>query len=90
MNKSGLVTAIAEKSSLSKKNCEAVLDAFVVTIGNALKSGDKVHLAGFGTFEVKERAARIGRNPKTNESVVIPATKQPTFKPGKTLKEIVL
>ena len=90
MNKSELVAAMAEKSSLSKKNCEAVLDAFVVTIGNALKNGDKVHLVGFGSFEVKERAARTGRNPRTKESIVIPASKQPTFKPGKALKESVL
>ena len=90
MNKSELVAAIAEKSGLSKKNCEAVLDAFVGTIGNALKIGDKVHLTGFGTFEVKERAARTGRNPRTNESIAIPASKQPTFKPGKALKESVL
>ena len=90
MNKSELVAVMAEKSCLSKKSCEAVLDAIVVTIGNALKSGDKVHLAGFGTFEVKKRAARTGRNPRTNESIAIPESKQPTFKPGKALKESVL
>ena len=90
MNKSELVAAMAEKSSLSKKNCEIVLDAFFETIGNALKDGDKVRLTGFGTFEVKERAARTGRNPRTKESIVIPASKQPTFKPGKTLKESIL
>ena len=90
MNKSELVAVMAEKSGLSKKNCEAVLDAFVVTIGDALKNGDKVHLAGFGAFEVKERAARTGRNPRTKEPVDIPASKQPTFKPGKALKESVL
>ena len=90
MNKSELVAAMAEKTTLSKKNCEAVLDAFVVTIGNALKSGDKVHLVGFGSFEVKERAARTGRNPRTNAPIDIPASKQPTFKPGKALKESVL
>ena len=87
MNKSELVAAMAEKSSLPKKNCEAVLDAFFETIGNALKSGDKVHLVSFGSFE---RAARTGRNPRTNAPVDIPASKQPTFKPGKTLKESVL
>ena len=90
MNKSELVAAIAEKSGLSKKNCETVLDAFVVTIGDALKNGDKVHLAGFGAFEVKKRAARTGRNPRTNESIAIPESKRPTFKPGKALKESVL
>ena len=90
MNKSELVTAMAEKSSLSKKDCEAALDAFVAAIGDALKSGDKVQLVGFGAFEVKERAARTARNPRTNEPVNIPASKLPTFKPGKALKETVL
>ena len=90
MNKKELAATMAEKSGLSKKNCEIALDAFVVTIGNALKIGDKVRMAGFGTFEVKERAARTGRNPRTKEPVDIPATKQPTFKPGKALKEFVL
>ena len=90
MNKSELVTAMAEKSSLSKKDCEAALDAFVSAIGDALKSGDKVQLVGFGAFEVKERAARTARNPRTNEPVNIPASKLPTFKPGKALKETVL
>ena len=90
MNKNGLAAAMAEKSSLSKKNCEAALDALVAVIGDTLKSGDKVHLIGFGTFEVKERAARTGRNPRTKEPMDIPASKQPTFKPGKALKETVL
>ena len=90
MNKSELVAAMAEKSGLSKKNCEAALEAFVVSIADALKNGDKAHLTGFGTFEVKERAARVGRNPRTKEPVNIPASKHPTFKPGKVLKETVL
>ena len=90
MNKSELVAAMAKRSSLTKKNCEAALDAFVAATGNALKSGEKVHLVGFGTFEVKERAARIGRNPRTREPVDIPASKRPSFKPGKALKETVL
>ena len=90
MNKSELVAAMAEKSGLSKKNCEAALEAFVATSVDALKSGDKVHLVGFGTFEVKERAARTGRNPRTMEAVTIPASRQPTFRPGKALKETVL
>ena len=90
MNKSELVAAMAEKSGLSKKNCEAALDAFVAATGDALKNGDKVHLVGFGTFEMKERAARTGRNPRTREPVDIPASKQPTFRPGKAFKEIVL
>lgn len=90
MNKSELVTAMAEESGLSKKKCEDALDAFVTAIGDVLKSGEKVKLLGFGTFEVKGRAARIGRNPRTKEPVDIPASKQPTFKPGKALKETVL
>ena len=90
MNKSELVSAMAEKSSLRKKNCQDALDAFVAVVGDVLKSGDKVKLPGFGTFEVKARAARIGRNPRTKERVDIPAYKQPAFRPGKALKEAVL
>lgn len=90
MNKSDLVAAMAEKSNLSKKSCEDALDAFVASIEGVLKNGDKVKLLGFGTFEVKGRAARIGRNPRTKEPVDIPASKQPMFKPGKALKEAVL
>ena len=90
MNKSELVAAMAEKSGLSKKNCEAALEAFVASSVDALKSGDKVHLVGFGTFEMKERAARVGRNPKTRETVNIPASKHPIFRPGKVLKGTVL
>ena len=90
MNKNELVAAMAKKSSLSRKKCEAALYAFLSAIGEALKCGDKVYLVGFGTFEVKERAARIGRNPKTKEPVNIPASKQPTFRPGKALKEAVV
>ena len=90
MNKRELVAVMAEKSGLSKKHCETALDAFVAAAGDALKKGEKVHLVGFGTFEVKERAARIGRNPKTMEPVDIPASKQPTFRPGKAFKETVL
>lgn len=90
MNKSKLVAVMSKKSGLSRKNCEAALDAFVAATGEALKNGDKVHLVGFGTFEVKERAARVGRNPRTMESVEIPASRQPAFRPGKALKETVL
>ena len=90
MNKSKLVAAMVKKSGLSRKNCEAALDAFVAATGDALKSGDKVHLVGFGTFEVKARAARIGRNPRTREAVDIPASRQPVFRPGKALKETVI
>ena len=90
MNKSELVATMAKKCRLSKKDCEAALDAFLATIGDALKNGDKVQLLGFGAFEVKNRAARTARNPRTNEPVIIPASKLPTFKPGKALKETVL
>lgn len=89
MNKNELVTAMAEKSSLTKKDCEAALDAFISSVGDALKNGDKIQLVGFGTFEVRERAARTGRNPRTKEAVEIPASKAPAFKPGKALKETV-
>ena len=90
MNKNKLVAIMAQKSGLSRKNCEAALAAFVAATGDALKNGDKVHLVGFGTFEVKERAARVGRNPRTMEAVEIPASRQPAFRPGKALKETVL
>ena len=90
MNKSELIATMAKTSGLSKKHCEAALDAFVAATGDALKNGDKVHLVGFGTFEMKERAARTGRNPRTREPVDIPASKQPTFRPGKAFKDIVL
>ena len=89
MNKSELVAAMAEKNNLSKKDCQDALDAFIAVIEDVLKNGNRVKLLGFGTFEVKGRAARIGRNPRTNETVDIPATKQPVFRPGKALKEIV-
>ena len=90
MNKGELVTVMSEKSNLSKKDCEAALDAFIAAVEDTLKSGDKVQLVGFGAFEVKERAARTARNPRTNEPMEIPASKLPTFKPGKALKEAVL
>ena len=87
MNKSEFIAAVAEKSGLSKKDCEAVLDAFIRVIENAFRQEDKVQLVGFGSFEVRARSARTGRNPRTNEPVEIPAAKVPVFKPGKTLKE---
>ena len=89
MNKNELVSAMVEKSELSKKDCEAALDAFTSTIESALKAGDSVQLVGFGTFEVRDRAARTGRNPQTKETVEIPATRVPAFKAGKLLKEMV-
>ena len=89
MNKVKLVAAMAEKSGLSKKDCETALGALTETVTNALKAGDKVQLVGFGSFEVKKRAARIGRNPRTNEPVEIPAAKLPVFKAGKVLKDAI-
>lgn len=89
MNKTEMIAAMAETSGLSKKDCEAALTAFLTATESALKSGDKVQLVGFGSFEVKERAARIGRNPSTGVEINIPASKAPTFKPGKALKDAI-
>ena len=89
MNKTELITVMAETSGLSKKDCDAALAAFIATIETALKSGDKVQLIGFGSFEVKERAARTGRNPRTKEPVEIPASKAPAFKAGQAFKEAI-
>ncbi|HEY8422320.1 MAG TPA: HU family DNA-binding protein [Thermoclostridium sp.] len=89
MNKSELVNAIAAKSGLSKKNSEAALNAMISAVEEALVAGDKVVLVGFGTFEVKQRAERKGRNPQTKEEIVIPASKAPVFKAGKGLKDKV-
>ena len=87
MNKVTLVAKIAEKSGLSKKQAELALGAFIDSVTEALKEGDKVQLVGFGTFEVKERAARTGRNPSTGATIEIPASKTPTFKAGKGLRD---
>ena len=89
MNKTELIAAAAEKAGLSKKDTEAAITAAIDAITAALAEGDKVQLVGFGGFEVKERAARIGRNPRTKESIEIPASKTPVFKAGKALKDIV-
>ena len=89
MNKMELVSAMAEKSGLSKKDCEAALNAMTEAVTDALKVDDKVQLVGFGSFEAKKRAARTGRNPRTNEPVEIPAAKLPVFKPGKALKAAI-
>ena len=83
MNKTELIAAIAEKAELSKKDAEAALNASVEAISEALAQGDKIQLIGFGSFEVKERAARVGRNPKTKEEIKIPASKYPVFKASK-------
>ena len=89
MNKTELINAVAEKAALSKKDAEAAVTAALDAVAAALAEGDEVRLVGFGTFEVKKREARIGRNTKTKEEIQIPATKVPAFKPGKALKDIV-
>jgi len=89
MNKTELISAIAANSGLSKKDSEKALSATIDAITKALIAGDKVQLVGFGIFDVKDRAARIGRNPKTKEPISIPATKTPQFKAGKGLKDAV-
>ncbi|MFE8700988.1 HU family DNA-binding protein [Cytobacillus sp. FJAT-54145] len=89
MNKTDLINAVAEASELSKKDAGKAVDATFDTILNALKSGDNVSLLGFGAFEVRERAARKGRNPQTGEEIDIAASKIPAFKPGKNLKDSV-
>ncbi|MEG0570446.1 MAG: HU family DNA-binding protein [Oscillospiraceae bacterium] len=89
MTKVELVTAIAEKTNLTKKDAEKALNATIESISESLKAGDKVQLVGFGTFEVRDRAAREGQNPATGEKINIAATKVPAFKAGKALKDIV-
>ena len=89
MNKTELIAAMAETSGLSKKDCDAALAAFITTVETALKSGEKVQLIGFGSFEVKERAAHTGRNPRTRETVEIPASKAPVFKAGQAFKDAI-
>ena len=89
MNKAELVSAVAEKTGMSKKDSEKAVNAAFDTITEALAAGDKVQLVGFGAFEVKERGARIGRNPKTKEEIEIPASRVASFKVGKALKEAV-
>ena len=89
MNKTELIAEVAAKSGLSKKDAEKALAAVVDTVKEAVAKGDKVQLVGFGSFEVKTRAARTGLNPRTKEPVEIAATKVPTFKAGKALKDAV-
>ena len=89
MNKSELINAVAEKAALSKKDSEAAVTAALDAISAALADGEEVRLVGFGTFEVKRREARMGRNPKTKEPIPIAASKVPVFKPGKALKDVV-
>ncbi|MCC8077885.1 MAG: HU family DNA-binding protein [Oscillospiraceae bacterium] len=89
MNKAEMVAAVAEKTGLSKKDSERAINATFETITDALEAGDRVQLVGFGAFDIKQRAARVGRNPRTNEEVQIAASRIPVFKPGKALKETV-
>ena len=89
MNKAELVAAVAEKAGLSKKDSEKAINAAFDAITGALVSGEKVQLVGFGAFEVKERGARIGRNPQTKAEITIPASRVATFKVGKALKDAV-
>ena len=89
MNKTQLIDVVAVKSGLKKKEADAAVSATIEAIAEALKAGDKVQLIGFGTFEVKERAAREGRNPKTGETITIAASKHPAFTAGKALKDSV-
>ena len=89
MNKAELIAAVAAKTGDTKKGVEASVNAFVDTVTEALVKGDKVQLVGFGSFEVRKRAARKGRNPQTKEEIKIPASKAPVFKAGKALKEKV-
>jgi len=89
MNKAELVASMAEKSGMSKKDAEKALNAFIESVEGALIAGDKVQLVGFGSFEVRERAARKGRNPRTKEEITIPASKVPVFKVGKAFKDAV-
>ena len=89
MNKTELIAAIAGQAEVSKKDAEKVLKAFTDVVAEELKNGGKVQLVGFGTFEVSERAARVGRNPQTKQEITIPASKAPKFKAGKALKDMM-
>jgi len=89
VNKTDLVSSVAEKAELTKKDAEKAVNALLASIEESLASGDKIQLVGFGTFEVRERAARKGRNPQTGEEIEIAAAKVPAFKPGKALKDVV-
>ena len=89
MNKQDLIAAMADKASLTKKDAEAALNAFVASVEGALKKNDKVQLVGFGSFEVRARAARTGRNPQTGAEIKIKASKVPAFKAGKALKDAI-
>ncbi len=89
MNKSELIADVALRADITKKDADAAVNAIVDSITHALEMGDKVQLVGFGTFEVRTRGARTGRNPRNNEEISIPASKAPAFKAGKALKDVV-
>ena len=89
MNKAEMIAAVAEKSGLTKKDSEKAVAATIDVITESLQGGDKVQLVGFGVFEVKQRAARMGRNPKTKEQIEIPASSVPVFKAGKAFKDAI-
>ncbi|HQA61180.1 MAG: HU family DNA-binding protein [Tepidanaerobacteraceae bacterium] len=89
MNKAELISVMAEKSGLTKKDSEKALNSFIEAVEEALVKGEKVQLVGFGTFEVRERSARKGRNPQTGEEIDIPAASVPAFKAGKALRESI-
>ena len=89
MNKAELIASMAEKSGLTKKDTEKAINSFMESVSDALVKGEKVQLVGFGTFDVRDRKERKGRNPKTQEEMIIPASKAPVFKAGKALKDIV-
>ena len=89
MNKSEIIAVVADKAELTRKQAEVAVDAMLEAVAQGLKDGDKVVLSGFGTFEVRTRAARTGRNPRTGEDITIPEQKTPAFKAGKLLKDSV-
>ncbi len=89
MNKAELVTAVSDKAGISKKDAEAAVKAFTDVVTEELKKGEKIQMVGFGTFEVSERAERVGRNPRTKKEIKIPASRAPKFKAGKALKDAI-
>jgi DNA-binding protein HU-beta len=89
LNKTDLINSVSERAEVTKKDAEKIINAVFASISDALSANEKVQLVGFGTFEVKERAARVGRNPQTGETINISAAKVPTFKAGKGLKDAV-
>jgi len=89
MNKAELISKVAEKAELSKKDADKAVSALIESVQEALKAGDKVQLVGFGSFEVRERAARKGKNPRSGEEITIPASKSPVFKAGKAFKDSI-